>query len=349
MSRPVRLFLLALGAGCLLAGLDAALLLLGLPAPVERGALPGLHGVLMVLGFLGTVIALERAVALRQPWGYLAPALLGAGGLTLLTPLHPVVGQVFLLNGALVLVAVYAALWRRSGETTVLVQLLGAVVAACAAGLWLRLEVADLVPWLAAFVVLTIAAERVELARIAVPAHAPRVLLALSTALVVAVLATLVWPVWGGRLFGLALVALVCWLARIDVARKLVRSTGLPRFSAAALLSGYAWLGLAGLVWVAVGAPVTVPAYDVVVHSTFLGFAMSMVLAHAPVILPAVLSVRLPYRPVLWAPLVLLHAGMVVRVVGVTAQGVVWQAGSVVTVLAILALAGTALTLVVTA
>lgn len=347
MSRPVRLLLLALGAGCLLAGLDAALLLLGLPAPVDHGSWPGLHGVLMVLGFLGTVIALERAVALRQSWGYLAPALLGTGGLVLLTPLHPVVGQVFLINGTLVLVAVYAALWRRSGETTVLVQLLGAVVAACAAGLWLRLEVADLVPWLATFVVLTIAAERVELARIAVPAHAPRVLMALSAALLVAVLATLVWPVPGGRLFGLVLLALVTWLVRIDVARKLIHSTGLPRFSAAALLAGYAWLALAGLVWLLVGQPSAVPAYDIVVHGTFLGFAMSMVLAHAPVILPAVLNVRLPYRPVLWAPLGLLHAGMVVRVVGVTAQGTVWQVGSVATVAAILLLAVTALTLVV--
>lgn len=349
MSRPVRLLLLALGAGCLFAGLDAALLLLGLPAPVEHGSLPGLHGVLMVLGFLGTVIALERAVALRQPWGYLAPALLGAGGIVLLTPAHPVVGQVLLLNGMVVLVAGYAALWHRSRETTVLVQLLGAVVAACAAGLWLRLDMVDLVPWLAAFVVLTIAAERVELARIGVPGHAPQVLLALSTALVMTVLASLVWPVAGGRLFGLALLALVLWLVRIDVARRLIRSTGLPRFSAAALLAGYAWLAVAGITWVTVGAPASVPAYDVIVHGTFLGFAMSMVLAHAPVILPAVLHVRLPYRPVLWAPLGLLHAGMVVRVVGVTTQGAVWQAGSVATVAAILLLVATAFALVVTA
>jgi len=35
----------------------------------------------MVLGFVGTVIALERAVALRRAAGFAAPALLGVGGL----------------------------------------------------------------------------------------------------------------------------------------------------------------------------------------------------------------------------------------------------------------------------
>ena len=33
----------------------------------------------LVLGFVGTVIALERAVALRRWWAYLAPAALGGG------------------------------------------------------------------------------------------------------------------------------------------------------------------------------------------------------------------------------------------------------------------------------
>ena len=37
----------------------------------------------MTLGFLGTLIALERAVALRLAWGYLAPLLSGVGGLAI--------------------------------------------------------------------------------------------------------------------------------------------------------------------------------------------------------------------------------------------------------------------------
>ena len=58
--------LLIPGGLALLAGLDAALTLSGARAGSPR--LADLHGPLMVLAFLGTVIALERAVALRQAW-----------------------------------------------------------------------------------------------------------------------------------------------------------------------------------------------------------------------------------------------------------------------------------------
>ena len=43
-------------------------------------------------------------------------------------------------------------------------------------------------------------------------------------------------------------------------------------------------------------------------HAVFLGFTISMIMAHAPVILPAVLRRPLPYHPALLAPAVLLHA-----------------------------------------
>jgi len=48
----------------------------------------------------------------------------------------------------------------------------------------------------------------------------------------------------------------------------------------------------------------------------FLGFVMSMVFGHAPVILPAVLRVRLPYHPALYGPLALLHLSLLARVTG---------------------------------
>jgi hypothetical protein len=39
----------------------------------------------MVAGFLGTLIALERAVALRRRWMYLCPLVSGFGGLVMLS------------------------------------------------------------------------------------------------------------------------------------------------------------------------------------------------------------------------------------------------------------------------
>ena len=343
MSAPGRAprfapLLLLPGGIALLTGLDAALTLAGVPSPVGSPRLAVLHGPLMVLGFLGTVIALERAVALREAWALLSPGLLGLGAVALVVLPEPLLGRLVLAQGMLLLVVVYAALWRRNGDPLIGVQALGAVLATAAALLLTRLDVAQVVPLLVGFIVLTIGAERVELARLAMPADAQLRLTAFAVALTAATLAAVLWPVTGGRLLGVAVLALTLWLVRHDVARRLIRSTGLPRFAAAALLAGYAWLVVAGLGLVLLGSPATSEAgYDIVVHSTFLGFAMSMILAHAPVILPAVLRVRLPYHVWMWVPLVLLHATLLGRVLTVAADvRAGWEAALVGNVAAVL-------------
>jgi hypothetical protein len=63
-----------------------------------------------------------------------------------------------------------------------------------------------------------------------------------------------------------------------------------------------------------------------------------MVFAHAQVIVPAVLRVRLPYHPVVYLPLGLLHASLVLRLVGGDAMGgtVAWQVGGVMNEVAVL-------------
>lgn len=352
-ARARTAFLLAPGL-TLLGGLDAALLLLGVWAPVAGGSpaayLPGRHGMLMVLGFLGTLIALERAVALRAGWAYAAPVCLGLGGLALLVPIPTGFGAILLADGAALLLATYAALYRRRADATVAVEALGALSALVATLLWLRLDVATVLAWLGTFVVATIAAERVELARLALPAHAEEVALALAVALVAAAGATLLAGGWGFRAYGVVLLALVAWLARHDIARRTIRSRGLPRYSAAAMLLGYGWLAVAGFVLVAGGRPAEQATYDVVVHATFLGFAMSMVLAHAAVILPAIVRRPLPYHPILWAPLAVLHGGLAVRAAGDLAAALgagrtAWVAGSVTTVVALLLLPPTLIAL----
>lgn len=62
--------------------------------------------------------------------------------------------------------------------------------------------------------------------------------------------------------------------------------------------------------------------YDAVLHAVFLGFVLSMIMAHAPVILPAVIRRPLPYRPVMYVPLALLHATLLLRVLVGDARGV---------------------------
>ncbi|GAA6525389.1 hypothetical protein [Intrasporangium sp. DVR] len=327
-----------------LAGLNAALLLIGVSAPVQTGRLGDLHGMLMVAGFLGTLIAMERAVALRQPLGFVAPGLLGLGAISLLTPAPLALGQLLLVDGCIALVAVYGALWRRNHDDVVLVELLGAVHLTIAAVLWLRLEVPWLMPWLVGFLVLTICAERVELARLTMPASGGRTLVLHAAALTTTLVLTLVHVDAGARASGLVLTSLVLWLVRHDVARRTVRATGLPRFSAAALLGGYAWLLLAAITWLGTGAQTEGFGYDAVVHAVMLGFAVSMVMAHAPIILPAVLKRPLPYRPLMWAPLVLMHLGLAARIIAGDFAGLrtVWQVGSIINIVALLLFFGVA-------
>ncbi len=173
-DRPVRLAVLALGGASLLAGLDAALVALGVWAPVRTPRLADVHGMVMVLGFMGTLIALERAQALRRAWAYLAPACLGTGGLALVLGAHTF-GQLLLVQGATLFVLVYAALWRRAPLPLVAVQVASVLPAAVAAALWLSVDLSALIALLACCLVLTIAAERAELAQLTLgPRAVPR-------------------------------------------------------------------------------------------------------------------------------------------------------------------------------
>jgi hypothetical protein len=110
-------------------------------------------------------------------------------------------------------------------------------------------------------------------------------------------------------------VLLALWLFAYDLARVTVRQSGLPRYIAWCLLSGYAWLAFGGALLAAS------LAYDAALHAIFVGFVFSMVFGHAPVILPAVLRTPLPYHPALYVPLALLHASLAIRVFVSAAAG----------------------------
>ncbi|MBH0119292.1 hypothetical protein I0Q12_07045 [Rhodococcus sp. CX] len=338
---PRRALLLVPGGLALLVGLDAALLLLGLPAPVDTARLPEIHGILLVLGFVGTVVALERAVALGRRAGYLAPLLLGAGGIVMASPAPQQISGLLLLGGTVALVAIYVPLWRRAADPAVLVQAGGGVLAAGAALLWLaHVPVPELLPWLCTFLILTIAGERLELARVAtLGTPAEPLLVAIAGAIVAGTVGTLLWPAAGYPLLGAALLALVAWLVRFDVARRTVRATGLARYMAVCLLAGYAWLAVPALTWLLVGAVPSGPGYDAVVHSVMLGFVISMIMAHAPVILPAVVRRPLPYTPLMYGPVALLHLSLVLRVAVGDVRGVEWAVtvGGALGIVAILA------------
>lgn len=352
-----RLVFLVPGAVAMIFGLDAALGLLGLPQylgpalAIDR--LPDIHGPLMVLGFVGTVISLERAVALGRPWAFAAPAASGLGVLMLVLPAPVAVGQLLLVLAQVLLLLVYRNLLARQPAAAVTIQVLGAVLSLGAALLWAGgVPVPALTPWLAGYLVLTIFGERLELARLEVlSAGVTRAALGIAVIMVAGTAVALLAPDAGFTVVGLSLLAAAGWLAANDVARRTVKATGLPRFIAVCLLAGYGWLAVGGAVWTLGGAVTEGRGYDAVLHALMLGFVISMIMAHAPVIFPAVLRRPLPYRPVMYAPAALLHASLLLRLGVGDARDVEWavQVGGVANIVALLAFVAIAAWAVVTA
>ena len=325
--------LIAAAVVMLFAGLWEGLFYLGLPVPAGGATLSQDHGELMVLGFLGTLIALERAVALGGTWGYLAPVAAGAGGLAIVIGAPGEVGEVLIGCGGVVLAAIFVAVHRIQPSLHNVVLASAAVCWVVAAGLWIAgWDISKFVPWLIGFLVLTITGERLELSRMTGTSRRGRLLFAAAAGLFAAgLLASLAagpapaapgGPVPAGiRIAGGGLIALALWLARYDVARRTIRGHGVTRYMAAALLAGYAWLAVAGGLFagmgqMAVGGAYDLGAYDAELHAVFLGFVMSMIFAHAPVIVPSVLRRPLPFRGFLYIPLVLLHVSLILRLAG---------------------------------
>lgn len=310
------LFLLVV-ASLLVTGVIGGLLRAGVAVPVpSRSAWPGqavlAHAFLMICAFMGTVIGIERAVAVKARAAFAAPVCSALAGVSMLSGASVAASWLAVL-ASLAFIAVNVTVVSRQKAAHTLLLLTGAT-AWLVGNLLLALgsQAAAVVPWWFSFLVLTIAAERLEMTRLmrrrsgAAPALyvCLGLMLAGSTAFAVS-------PVWGGWLYGLSLAGLALWLVIFDIARRTISSQGLSRYMAVCLLLGYAWLAVAGLAWIATSLGYA--ARDVALHALGLGFIFSMMLGHAPVILPALARVKLLFGGFFYVPLALLHTSLVLR------------------------------------
>lgn len=313
-----RLVFAVLAATALLAGVAGGLLRAGVTGPAASpfaGPAMAGHAFLMVCAFMGTVIGLERAVALRHAAALAGPLASAAAGIATLAG-EPGVAAWLAVLASLGFVGVNAVIVRRQPAAHTALLLAGAL--AWAAGCLLHARgqgEGAVVPLWLAFLVLTIAAERLEMTRLMRRrAGAGPALWAVVVALAAGAMLSGWHAVAGGLLYGAALLALALWLAVFDIARRTVRAAGLSRYMAVCLLGGYGWLAVAGLAWVATA--LGLPARDAALHALALGFVFSMVFGHAPVILPALARVKLAFGAVFYGPLLLLHATLALRLLG---------------------------------
>ncbi len=319
MIQRLRYPLLLTALLTLLAATWAGLLRIGWLLPAA-GNLAANHGPLMVSGFLGTLIGLERAVALAslgRRWTYLAPILSGLGAITSLFGLP--VGPFLLTAGSLALIALFGEIIRRQPASFTYTMGAGAVLWAAGNLLWLAgWPIFHAAWWWGGYLVLTIAGERLEMARLThFPAAAMRAFFALIGVFVAGLLILSFTPLadLGTRIVGLGFLLIALWLLRFDLARKTVRRTGLTRFIALNLLIGYGWLVVSGALALGAGKQAAGPLYDAMLHTLFLGFVFGMIFGHAPVIFPAVLGRPIAYGAHFYGHVALLHASLALRVV----------------------------------
>lgn len=313
-----RLPFLALSIFALLAALWGGLLRLGWNLPELQPGLYVAHGPLMVCGFLGTLISLERAVALGKSWSYGAPMLSGAGAFALIVGVPDPIGPLLITLGSLGLIANFVAIVHLQTALFTITMGLGALAWFVGNCLWLAgLPIMKMFFWWTGFLVLTIVGERLELSRLTGLGARNRGFFLLGVGLLLAGLALASRDAAVGlELAGVGMFAMAAWLSRYDLARRTVKQRGLTRFIAANLLVGYFWLGVGGLAWLWFSDDLTTFHYDVMLHSVFLGFVFSMIFAHAPMIFPAVLQRPLRYRRFFYSHSVLLHLSLLLRIGG---------------------------------
>ncbi len=315
---PVLMVLIVIIA--LLGGLGSGLARLGWQMdPMSQNWIL-IHGPLMISGFLGTLICLERGVALasRYRWSLAVPLVNAAGALVLLMMRDAPAAKLLLMLGSLGLLVLFGFMLRLHPSRDVVIMSLGSLCWLIGNALWLAgLPVYQVVHLWTAFLILTIVGERLELSRVRRLTVASENLLTLTVGIYLAGAILSVYDLGiGVRVIGLGAVLMAGWLLRYDIARRTIRQTDLPRYIAACLLAGYVWLGFGGLLAIWHGAIYAGPVYAAVLHAFLLGFVFSMIFGHAPIIIPALTGLLVNYTPIFYGHLIVLHVTLAYRMLG---------------------------------
>lgn len=333
-----RLPFLLLAIICLGAGVLSGLVRAGVSVPLSLIAHPGLHSLLMISGFFGTVIGLERAVAIRQRWAYLAPLLSALGGLMVLTGLpESLAALLFVLAGlcfvaaTIRVVLMQPAIYTATLLTGTVLWLMGSIGWLISGSPWIS------IPYGLSFLVLTIAGERLELTRFLPPRpFATAVFMVITLVMLGGALIAGASDFGNNTLLGLSYAMLALWLIRYDIARKTIHKAGITRFVAICLLSGYGWLLIGGLLitdFLQLGAF----QRDAAIHAIGLGFIFAMVIGHAPIIFPAVVRLAIPFSAVFYVPLSLINLGVLLRLAAAAvSEPLLRETGAVINTIGIL-------------
>jgi len=315
-----RVILLLMGMSCLVTGIWGGLLRVpvALPLPVDHANWISFHGPLMICGFLGTLISLERAVGMRSLWTYLVPLLIGISAVSIATGTLSAWPRWTLTAGSVLFILVSLRILTIQPVLSNVVMGLGTAAWSVGNLLWASgSEIPLVVLWWLTFLLLTIVGERIELSRFQKPSpwSKPWLMFALGF-LGTGVALGWRFPRPSGVAAGLGLLGIAAWLFRFDLAWRTIRHPGLPRFMAVCLLSGYVWLTVTAALVLMRWPQSSGLIYDATLHAFFVGFVFAMIFGHAPVIFPAVLGLPVHFRWTAYVPLAVLHGSVALRCIG---------------------------------
>ena len=281
----------------LLGGISGGWIRLGSPIiPIPESGVN--HGLLMVGGFLGTLISIERAMVMKKKAWLFIPFLSGISAIFFMIG-EAQAGMIALLAGSLGLSAIMQVQVIRHTHFDSILLYLGAVswfVGNFFA--WHFGMIAAGSSWWIGFLLFTIVGERLELSQfLPVPSWSKKALGALLGLFFIGL--TLPFHGWGNEVMGLAVLLISVWLLVFDMAKVAARKKAQFRYIGVGLRLGYLWLGAQGLILLLMESHPLF--YDLVLHTFFLGFTFSMIWAHAPIIFPTIFGIReTPYHPILW-------------------------------------------------
>jgi hypothetical protein len=166
--------------------------------------------------------------------------------------------------------------------------------------------------WGMGFLLFTVVGERLELSKfLPTPNTAKKGLI-----LLLALFFLGMWMPFHGKgnwLMGGAAIFISFWLLQFDMARIPSKKNRQFRYCGIVLQVGYLWLALFGIVLCFMETHSLF--YDLYLHTFFLGFTFSMIWAHAPIILPIVLNIKIKlYHPVLWMGWLIFQLPLVGRI-----------------------------------
>lgn len=308
---------MGMGLIALLAALWAGLVRAGWSLPVLIQTLPGEHGPLMVWGFAGMLICLERTATLDRRVAYAAPLLAGVGALGLVAGLStPAKVLIAIANVALILVLILLEEHHHTISTQTM--LLGAILWTGGNFFWLAdRSIFQFVPWWLSALVIIVIGERMRYGRML---HLPKLAdipFAVSVvAIVLGLFVAIADESTGIRVMGLGMLGVGLWAIREDSARRQVRESGDLRYTSISAVLAYIWLVLGGILALAFGLPTSALGYDALLHTILLGFVVTMIFGHVPVIFPGILGRDVPFHTAAYFHLLLLQFSLLLRIGG---------------------------------